>query len=210
MGNKGLKYRFKQVTEDHGSWWIQKYAVFRYKRVWFFSGIWTRAIAHVKGVELGRECQFNGIPYFSRYPKTKIQLGNKCRLRSNHLSNLIGINHPCIISTLHPGAVIKIGDNCGMSGASIGAAKEIIIGDNVLIGANCIITDNDWHSDRFAAPPASVIIHDNVWLGVNSVVLKGVEIGENAIIGANSLVVKNIPANVIAGGNPCKVIKNLD
>jgi acetyltransferase-like isoleucine patch superfamily enzyme len=52
-----------------------------------------------------------------------------------------------------------------------------------------------------------VIIHDNVWIGLNTVVLKGVEIGENAVIGANSLVTNSIPANVIAGGNPCKVLK---
>jgi acetyltransferase-like isoleucine patch superfamily enzyme len=44
---------------------------------------------------------------------------------------------------------------------------------------------------------------------VNAVVLKGVTIGENTVIGANSLVVKDIPANVIAAGNPCKVIKSL-
>jgi acetyltransferase-like isoleucine patch superfamily enzyme len=52
-----------------------------------------------------------------------------------------------------------------------------------------------------------VIIHDNVWIGLNTVVLKGVEIGMNSIIGANSLVLKSIPPNVIAGGNPCKVLK---
>ena len=52
-----------------------------------------------------------------------------------------------------------------------------------------------------------MIIEDNVWIGVNTTILKGVTIGENSIIGANSLVVKDIPPNVIAGGNPCKVLK---
>jgi maltose O-acetyltransferase len=46
-----------------------------------------------------------------------------------------------------------------------------------------------------------------VWLGVNVTVLKGVTIGENSIIGANSLVVKSIPANCVAAGNPCRVIR---
>jgi acetyltransferase-like isoleucine patch superfamily enzyme len=46
-----------------------------------------------------------------------------------------------------------------------------------------------------------------VWLGINCIVLKGVTIGENSLIGANSVVTKVIPANVIAAGNPCKVIK---
>jgi len=45
---------------------------------------------------------------------------------------------------------------------------------------------------------------------MNSIVLKGVTIGKNSVIGANSVVTKNIPANVIAAGNPCKVIKNIN
>jgi acetyltransferase-like isoleucine patch superfamily enzyme len=54
-----------------------------------------------------------------------------------------------------------------------------------------------------------VVIGDNVWLGVNSVVLKGVTIGKNSVIGANSVVTRDIPPNVIAAGNPCKVIKQI-
>jgi len=82
-------------------------------------------------------------------------------------------------------------------------------GNNVLCGANVTITDFDWHSSRYASESRPVIIHDNVWLGLNVTVLKGVEIGGNSIIGANSLVVTSIPANVIAAGNPCKVIKSI-
>ena len=144
-----------------------------------------------------------GIPFSS------IQIGENCGFRSDHTSNLIGVNHKCIISTLRQGAVIKIGKNSRFSGVSIGAAKEIIIGNNVLCGANSIITDNDWHSDRSNTLPKSTIIEDNVWIGVNTTILKGVTIGENSIIGANSLVVKDIPANVIAGGNPCRVLKQI-
>jgi acetyltransferase-like isoleucine patch superfamily enzyme len=103
--------------------------------------------------------------------------------------------------------VITIGDNSGFSGVSIGAATEIRIGNNVLCGANSVITDFDWHLDRRNSRPAPVIINDNVWIGLNTTILKGVTIGENSMIGANSLVVKDIPPNVIAGGNPCKVLK---
>ena len=56
----------------------------------------------------------------------------------------------------------------------------------------------------------AVHIGDNVWLGINVTVLKGVTIGENTVIGAGSIVTKDIPANVVAAGNPCKVIKHLD
>lgn len=207
MEDKGLHYRYAQLTEDHGSWWVQKLIGIGYGCLRIFSGFIVKIAANIKGVQIGENCRFYGIPYFYRTPKSSITLGNNCRLRSESTSNLIGINHKCIISTLTSDAIIKIGNNCGMSGVSIGAAKEIIIGDNVLIGANCIITDNDWHSVRHNSKPATVIIHDNAWIGVNSVILKGVEIGENSIIGANSLVVKSIPPNVVAGGNPCKILK---
>jgi tetrahydrodipicolinate N-succinyltransferase len=134
------------------------------------------------------------------------------RLRSSHTSNLIGVNRPCILST-HGGTdnFIKIGEGTGLSGTVIGSFSQITIGKNVKCGANTLITDSDWHlDDPRSSPPRPIIIGDNVWLGVNSVVLKGVTIGENSVIGANSLVVKDIPANVIAAGNPCKVIKSLN
>lgn len=136
-----------------------------------------------------------------------IQIGKHNIFRSDSSSNLIGVNHKCILSTHSKTAVIEIGDKCGFSGVTIGAHEKIIVGNNVLCGANVTITDFDWHSSRYASESKPVIIHDNVWLGLNVTVLKGVEIGCNSIIGANSLVVSSIPANVIAAGNPCKVIK---
>jgi galactoside O-acetyltransferase len=53
-------------------------------------------------------------------------------------------------------------------------------------------------------------IGNNVWLGANSVILSGVHIGENTVIGAGSLVTKNIPANVVAVGSPCRVIREIN
>ena len=53
------------------------------------------------------------------------------------------------------------------------------------------------------------MIEKNVWIGMNSVILKGVTIGDNSIIGAGSVVVKDVPKNTIAAGNPAKVIKDL-
>ena len=54
-----------------------------------------------------------------------------------------------------------------------------------------------------------VIIGKNVWIGMNSLILKNVTIGDNSIIGAGSVVVKDVPKNTIAAGNPAKVIKDL-
>ena len=105
---------------------------------------------------------------------------------------------------------INIGNNCGFSGTVIAAFKNIHLGNNVRCGANTLITDSDWHlDDPRVGVSKEIFIDDNVWLGVNSVILKGVRIGKNSIIGANSLVTSDIPENVIAAGNPCKVIRFL-
>jgi len=163
------------------------------------------------GVRLGKNIMFDGKCNFERFPGTKITIGDHCKFRSRNNSNLIGINRPCIISTHMSdfNSKIEIGNNCGFSGTVIGAFKYIKIGNNVRCGANTLITDSDWHPDDPRAGKAKdVIIEDNVWLGVNTVVLKGVTIGDNTVIGANSVVTKSIPANVIAAGNPCKIIRH--
>ena len=198
---------FTRLTEDHGSWCVNKFDNFTLSCFRIYSNFLVKIISSFRGVRLGKGCQFYGILHFRRYPFSSIEIGKNCTFRSDHTSNLIGVNHKCIISTRQKGSVIIIGDNCGFSGVSIGAALEIRIGNNVLCGANAIIIDNDGHSDRSNSLPKPVIIEDNVWIGVNTTILKGVTIGENSIIGANSLVVKDIPPNVIAGGNPCKVLK---
>jgi len=172
--------------------------------------------ARIMGITIGQGCKFYGTPSLIRFHRSKINMGNNCRFRSDRKTNLIGINRKCIISTLRVDAEIDIGNNVGLSGTVISAAKKIRIGNDVLCGANVTITDTDWHPvdplnrhSRVGINSLPVNINDNVWLGLNVVVLKGVTIGKNSIIGPNSVVIKDIPANVIAAGNPCKVIKEL-
>lgn len=176
----------------------------------------VRLVLSMRGISLGRGCSFYGWAHFRRHFFSTIEIGDNCRFRSDYLSNLVGINRRCLISTHREGASIKIGNNCGFSGTVIGCAESITIGDNVLCGGNTFITDFDWHpikrqnqADQ-AADSAPVVIEDNVWLGLNVVVLKGVTIGRNSVIGANSLVTRSIPANVVAGGNPCRALRQLD
>ena len=162
-------------------------------------------------INISKKCQFDGITYFRKTPGSSIVIGRNCRFRSRHASNHIGINRPCIISTQTKEAQIFIGNYCGFSGTVIGSFKSINIGDNVRCGANTLITDGDWHTDdKRSGESKEVIIEENVWLGINAVILKGVKIGKNTVIGANSVVTKSIPENVIAAGNPCKVIKNIN
>ena len=162
-------------------------------------------------VTFGEKNTFSGFPKFKNFPGGKIKIGNKCSFLSKPKSNMIGINRPCIITTQTSNAILKIGNNCGFSGTVIGAFIRIELQDNVRCGANTLITDSDWHTDDpRSGKPKPILIENNVWLGEGVKVLKGVTIGQNSVIGAGSVVVKSIPANVIAAGNPCKVIKEIN
>ena len=139
-----------------------------------------------------------------------ITIGKNCVFNSSGYTNHIGLNHRCIITTMAKDAKIIIGNGTGMSSSTVTSWKSIIIGENVRIGANCTIMDGDFHlDDSRTPPPRDIFIGNNVWLGANVVVMKGVHIGDNSIIGMNSIVTKDIPANSVAVGNPCKVIKSL-
>jgi acetyltransferase-like isoleucine patch superfamily enzyme len=165
----------------------------------------------LKGVKIGKKVHFIGVTTFYRKPESRILIANNCQFLSLSTSNLIGINRPCILSTLMKKSEIIIGNNCGFSGTVIASFVQIKIGNNVLCGANTLITDSDWHLDDFRSGiPQPITIEDNVWIGEGVKVLKGVTIGENSMIGAGSVVIKSIPKNVIAAGNPCRVIKELD
>lgn len=162
------------------------------------------------GISIGRGCKFFGSTNIYRQKGSVIMLGNELVFRSWPNSNLIGINRRCSISTLRQGGAVVIGDGCGFSGTVIGAFVKIELGRNVRCGANTLITDSDWHDDDPRSGGSKpVYIGDNVWLGEGVKVLKGVTIGNNSLIGAGSIVVSDIPANVVAAGNPCKVIKEL-
>ncbi|WP_321290642.1 acyltransferase [uncultured Sunxiuqinia sp.] len=182
------------------------------RRIKLFVGLWNRISILWWGIKLGKNSLFIGRCYFHRFPNTSITIGNHCRFLSGKNANLIGINRPCSLSTLNSNyqAKILIGNHCGFSGTVIGAFRHIKIGNNVRCGANTLITDSDWHlDDNRSGDPKPVFIKNNVWLGEGVKVLKGVTIGENSVIGAGSVVVKDIPANVVAAGNPCKIIKPL-
>lgn len=93
-------------------------------------------------------------------------------------------------------------------------ANKVKIGNNVQIGPNCGIYTSGHPIDKderrkveYAKP---ITIGNDVWIGGNVCIMPGVTIGDNTVIGAGSIVTKDIPANVIAVGNPCKVIKNIN
>ena len=126
------------------------------------------------------------------------------------------MHSPVKLMANRSGASIEIGDNTRINGSCIHAYSKITIGKNCLVAANCQIIDGSGH-DLSMDDPANrvntlgdakpIVIEDNVWLGINCIVLPGVTIGEGAVIAAGSVVTRDVPAMAVVGGNPAKVIK---
>ena len=124
---------------------------------------------------------------------------------------------------------IEVGDYCFLGqNSKIWALERITIGNRVMISHNCFIVDNLTHpldpAERHAQylgkiglgkktepdlQPAPVIIEDDVWVGANAILLPGVQVGQGAVIGAGAVVTSEIPARVLAVGNPARVVKKL-
>ena len=91
---------------------------------------------------------------------------------------------------------------------------HVYVGDKVMFGPNVTIATANHPiepglRDRMLQYNKDVHIENNVWIGANTVIVPGVTIGENAVIGAGSVVTKDIPANVVAVGNPCRVLREI-
>lgn len=170
-----------------------------------------------RGVRCGAGLTLHGLPLVRRAPGSAIELGHGVALCSTSRWNPVGVNHPVILRTVRAGARIAIGDDSGLSGVSICAARSVQIGRECLLGANVVITDSDFHSvapagrrrSTAGVGVAPIVIEDNVWLGMNVIVLKGVRIGRNSVVGAGSVVTRDIPADCIAAGNPARVVRQL-
>lgn len=92
---------------------------------------------------------------------------------------------------------------------------DIFVGDNVMFGPNVTVCTgthpvNSELRSRQAQYNLPVNIKSNVWIGTGSIVLPGVTIGENSVIGAGSVVTRDIPANIVAVGNPCRVLRQIE
>ena len=139
----------------------------------------------------------------------------------------------CIRGSLvtdRPGGEIIMGNRCYVgSGTRIWASEEVNIGDNVLIAHNCNIFDNDTHPvdylerredanniifrgvrEKFnSLSSKKVMIGNDVWIGCNAIILKGVTIGDGAIIAAGSVVTKDVEPWSLVAGNPARFVKKL-
>lgn len=145
-------------------------------------------------------------------------IGNNFKCNNKIRSNSIGLIQPCIFNIATPNSKIIIGNNVGISGSTICATTSVTIGNNVLIGSGCLISDTDSHpidwEDRLydrneKTRRAPITIKDNAFIGARSIILKGVTIGEGAVVGAGSVVSKDVPPYTVVCGNPARVVKTL-
>lgn len=117
------------------------------------------------------------------------------------------------------GAELVIGNDVSVNyQTTISVAKRIEIGSRTMIAGNVQIYDNVSHPldpgrrhEPFRLDEAEpVMIGENVWLGNRAIVMRGVTIGDNSVVAAAAVVTKDVPANVVVGGNPATIIKQLD
>ena len=186
----------------------------------FWGTIRLRLKAPLLGVKLGASVKAHGSVSLVRWPGGEISVGDNVSIISSwKRATSAALAHPTRLRVFGPGAKIEIGYGSQLSGASITARSKLIrIGKGALLGPNCVIVDSDFHrpwpaSSRADAPgyenDAPVYIGDYVWIGMNSIILKGVSIGEGAIIGAGSVVSRSIPAYSVACGCPARVTKSV-
>ncbi len=178
---------------------------------------YIRLMFFLHGIKWGKNWLVWGMPMIQHFRASRIEIGDGINLRSWRATNPLVVNHPIVLATRSAKAVIKIGKDVGMTGTTIVAAEYIEIGDRVLIGSNATIVDTDFHPldpetrrrDILAGKHAPVIIENDVFIGMNSLILKGVKIGAEAVVGAGSVVTTEIPPRMIAAGNPARIVGSI-
>lgn len=175
---------------------------------------WIRLRFLFTGVAWGSGWRVLGMPIIQRHRGSRIVIGKHITLRSTPRSNPLAPNHAVVLATRSRGAVLSIGEGCGLTGTTIVAEERVEIGDRVLFGANVIVADTDFHPlaperrrvDINAGKHKPIRIEDDVFIGMNALILKGVTIGEGAVVGAGSVVRSDVPPRAIVAGNPAVVI----
>ena len=187
---------------------------------------WFKLVMKMTKVEYGKNLLLKGVPIIFNKGGAKLKIGENVTIKSSFLSNLVGLYSRTIIVTRAPGAEIEIGDNVGISGATIYARKKITIGENTCIGENCKILDNDFHpieaearnkllrdengGDSDLVPSREIKIGKNCFIGCNSIILKGTVLGDGCVVGAGAVVCGKFEDNCVIAGNPARVIKKLE
>ena len=171
------------------------------------------------GVKVGKNLSAYSLPLCRRRGSAKIEIGDNVVILNKLSENTAGIIHPTVLAAVLPGAHLKIGNNVSISGAILYCTQEIVVEDNVGFGVGAKVYDTDFHAVNVLkrregkiedVKRAPVRICQDVWIGSNATILKGVVIGAGSVIGANAVVTKNVPSNVVVAGVPAKVVRKIE
>lgn len=191
--------------------WVGRGARFLSGAFWVTAKIvWIEPIFRAQCRSVGRRLKMSRhSPYI--LGEGNIDIGDNCRI--NGKVNLYFSNRYRERPTL------KIGSNCSIGHLSnINVAERVEIGDNVRIGSYVVIADADGHPmDKTARRDSPfdeesirpVFIEKDAWIGRNSILLKGVCVGEGSIVGAGSVLTGDVPPDSLFAGNPARFIRSL-
>ncbi len=175
----------------------------------------TFLLGYKKNISIGKRTRldFDSKLYVSS--KGNVKIGNDCYLKANPVWHHTGLPfRACICCS--DNATVSIGDHT-RTAAYISAQKNVKIGNGCLLAGGVNIMDSngikllslfraDWSQDN----PEDIVIGDNVWICINSTILKGTRIGANSVVSANSVVKGDFPENVLIQGNPAVIVGRLD
>jgi acetyltransferase-like isoleucine patch superfamily enzyme len=182
----------------------------------FVCTVKAKVLLWALGCRYGKNLEVDGKLIMRIHRRGAIELGDNVRITSRFMANLVGMTNPTVFHCIGDGS-ITFGNNSGCSAAILSSQSRIEIGNHVKIGANVRIFDHDYHSldflerrdpaaDRLGRRTAPIVIGNDVFIGTNAIVLKGVAIGDRSIIGAGAVVsIKNIPADSLVVGNPATI-----
>ena len=173
--------------------------------------LFGRSWLRLHGVQMGEKCWVHGLPVVRLKRGSSVRIGSRVTLSTISRFNPLAPSARCGFVTNTARAKIVIGDGAGISNSTLSCHESISIGENSLIGAECLIMDSDFHTlpltETGQVHCAPVVIGNNVFVGARSIILKGVTIGDGAVIGAGSVVAKDVPAHTLAAGNPARVVR---
>lgn len=184
-------------------------------RYWIFPRV-CLAFA-LAGIRQSHGWRIYGMPILQIHRRSQVQIGNHLQLRSSLISNPLSPAHPVVLSTREASSRLIIGDHFAITGGNVIASNFIQIGNRVTVGANSTIVDTDFHPldavlrhhQSSGGKNSKVIIEDDVFIGMECLILKGTHIGHGSVIAARSVVNGYIPDGVLAGGQPAQVIQSL-
>jgi len=186
------------------------------KVITFLSSPFMKIVLILNGVKYGNGIKVFGLPRIEN--KGSVTLGNNMRLISAKCGyNSGNIAGGVFLRTSKSGNIVT-GDEVYLNGTSIISEESITLGNRIMIGANTVIMDTNSHNVPYKnrlkrwdkIRRKAVVIEDDVWIGANCFIMKGVRIGKGSIIGAGSVVNNEVKPFSIYAGNPAVFVKKIE